>query len=222
LDTAAASGTISWVGGITGKGSANDGGPGSYTAVTRATGDELAGAGADGIWPIYSGSNDLAATPDAASAARSNAYGDGATGVARWCATCHDEFHETVTAANDAGGGGGTSGDWRRHPVDEGIYETGLAGTSGSGVSMIDITNYDVTIGGQVLPVTDGANSNRVFYLFSGANGEDKVFCLSCHFAHGGQYLDNLRWDYVATAGVGTLVGKGVSSVRGCQLCHNR
>ncbi len=58
----------------------------------------------------------------------------------------------------------------------------------------------------------------------SGANRNHKIFCLTCHFAHGGPYRDNLRWDYLVASSVsqGSQTGNPIASTKGCQLCHNR
>jgi len=148
-----------------------------------------------------------------------NTYGGGVTvgaaGISRWCAQCHDDWHEGIAGSTNASGS-----DWRRHPVDNLI--TDGTPTSGASVTIIDTTNYVVstTTAGQYLPVAAAAGAGRVFYKTN--NATDKVMCLSCHFAHGGPYNDNLRWDYTSAVGAGTQTGKGVSSTRGCQLCHNR
>jgi cytochrome c553 len=211
----------SWVGGITGLfGAGGD----NYDPVDKDTG-VLFGAGTgqevDGIWPIYSGNTALNAVPAAADAARSNSYGLGNTGgMSKWCATCHDNWHDGVgnSPANDAGGG-----DWNRHPVDNTLTGDGTT-TSGAGVTVIDTTNYDVTTAGQALPVAlPAAAAQRVWYLNKGVSENvDSVFCLSCHFAHGGPYFDNLRWDYLSVVGAGSQTANPIASTTGCQLCHNR
>ncbi len=164
------------------------------------------------VWPVFRGN--LTGTP-ATDAANSNSYSGGSTGgMSKWCAQCHDDWHESITTTNPAGE------DWRRHPVD---YNINITHVSGAGVDTIRPDNYDPTKAGQVLPVADGAASNRVFYMDPRPpNGTDRVFCLTCHFAHGGPYYDNLRWDYLATVSAGNQTGNAVPSTRGCQLCHNR
>ncbi|MEK7773744.1 MAG: hypothetical protein AAB307_05305 [Deltaproteobacteria bacterium] len=208
LDATAGNEHDSWVGGISGTFI----GGGNYIPVNQSTGASfgVATAANNTIWPIFRGAT-LTGTP-ATDAANSNAYGGGADGLARWCATCHDRWHETNLASNQTGN------DWRRHPVDNVLTD----GTplSGDGVTIFDSTTYVVTTAGQVLPVASASATNRVFYKTT--NTSDKVFCFSCHYAHGGPYFDNLRWDYQASVASGDQVGNGVPSNRGCQLCHNR
>lgn len=115
-------------------------------------------------------------------------------------------------------------------------------GMSGDGVYILDAVNYNAAIPGQSLPVSNNrdhagpyalggaagaAASESVYYLSIGApqSGDQKngaVMCLTCHFAHGGPYNDNLRWDYTSAVSAGAETGNGVPSTRGCQLCHNR
>jgi hypothetical protein len=203
----------SWIGGINGEYLS---GTRDYYPVNAQSGDlDTSNANnAGAIWPVYRGSTALSGTP-ATDTARTNSYAGGASGVAAWCAACHDKWHEDNAAGNDAG-----SNDWRRHPVSEAIV-TATAVNSGAGVDIIDTTNYNPATAGQVLPVADGAASNRVFYLEG--SGSDEVFCLTCHFAHGGPYNDLLRWDYTQIPPTaGAQVGNVVPNNRGCQLCHNR
>lgn len=200
---------LSWVGGITGL----FGGTGNYIPVTQATGAALSGATLTAIWPVYRGVT-LTGTP-ATDAANSNAYGGGASGISRWCSTCHDNWHEGIVAANK------NVNDWQRHPVDN-VLDEAASPNSGAGVDIFDPTNYAANTAGQVLPVASAQAANKVFYTTAGNATTDKVMCLSCHFAHGGPYNDNLRWDYTSAVGVGTQTGNGVPSTRGCQLCHNR
>ncbi|MEK7772750.1 MAG: hypothetical protein AAB307_00260, partial [Deltaproteobacteria bacterium] len=195
----------SWVGGITGTFAAS----GNYIPVNQGTGNADAAATRLGIWPIYRGT--LTGTV-ATDTANSNYYGGGANGLAKWCATCHDKWHELNVVGNQNGS------DWQRHPVDN-ILQDGTP-TSGDGVTIFDATNYSATTAGAVLPVASGSAANRVFYMATATS--DKVFCFSCHYAHGGPYYDNLRWDYLTSVSVGDQIAKGVPSNRGCQLCHNR
>jgi len=201
----------SWIGGISG----TFGGGGNYIPVDQANGDQFGSATASvrGIWPIYKGSTALLGDGSATDAVRSNAYGGGTNGLAAWCATCHDKWHE-----NGAGATNSSGQDWRRHPVDN--YLVDGTPTSGDGVTIIDMANYNATTDGTVLPVASGTATTRVFYKTNTAT--DKVFCFSCHFVHGGPYNDNLRWDYTSAVSLGDQTGNGVPSNRGCQLCHNR
>lgn len=204
----------SWVGGITGTFATT----GKYFPVDQATGNADAVAGTTttkAIWPVYKGSTALSGLADIADSARSNSYGGGAAGISRWCAECHDNWHETNTATNKNGN------DWQRHPVDN-ILDEAASPNSGAGVDIFDPANYAPATAGQVLPVASAQAANRVFYTTAANAASDKVMCLSCHFAHGGAYYDNLRWDYLSAVGAGTQSANGVPSTKGCQLCHNR
>lgn len=209
---------LSWAGGITGLFSAS----GNYIPVNQGTGNADGTATTLAIWPVFRGV--LTGTP-ATDQPNSNAYGGGTTGgISLWCATCHDDWHEFKTPGNIAGGQG-AKGDWRRHPVDNILDEGATNGQSGDGYDIFDPTNYSAATAGQVLPVASSqVTANKVFYTTAGNATTDKVMCLSCHFAHGGPYNDNLRWDYtvIPIAGAGQQTGNGIPSNRGCQLCHNR
>lgn len=217
FDATGADSFQSWVGGITGLFS----GTGNFIPVDQTTGNAATGARQTAIWPIFRGT--LTGTP-ATDTANSNAYGGGANGVSRWCALCHDNWHETNTPGNIAGGQN-AKGDWKRHPVDnildEGNCATGSEnGCSGAGVDIFRNPDYSPITAGQVLPVASAQASNKVFYIANAT--QDKVMCLSCHFAHGGQYFDNLRWNYTSAVTSGDQTGNGIPFTRGCQLCHNR
>ncbi|MBE9502710.1 MAG: hypothetical protein IME96_00870 [Proteobacteria bacterium] len=190
--------TSSWVGGITGEfGTAGS----NYTPV------QVNGVP---IWPIYK--------EDATIAANNNVYdGTGAEGMSGFCAQCHTYWHEAK--APDWGQDNRAGEDWKRHPVD---YVINSSDVSGASVNTINWSHYDSIPAGFKLPAANaGADLNQEFY-YADADNEDKVFCLSCHFAHGGPYYDNLRWDYVSAVGNGTQSGNSLASNKGCQICHNR
>lgn len=210
-------------------------------------GSETDGVGI--IWPVYKGA--LIGTP-ATDNGNTNSYGTGydanypirAT-MSRWCAQCHDRWHEAIVPANYAGTiPGNDVVDWNRHPVNGMMPRKATAGCAAAcHISLLDRTNYDSTLitAGKGLPVTasDYYTGNLVYYLpyeapCSGAVGcmdatgggsardNHKVFCLSCHFAHAGPYRDSLRWDYLVSASQGSQNGNSIASTKGCQLCHNR
>lgn len=215
----------SWIGGITGQ-YTGVGSPGSnyYTPVTP---------NGVAIWPVYK--ND-------AVSAEQNLY-DGISsqaedltnditkdlvpqdgGMGEWCARCHPKFHEATVVGNTNPAGD----DWMRHPVNNLIND---ADTSGAGVDTIDWNHYDTEItcgAGSGCFKVPAANNNKAQWsgntghYYADANNEDKVFCLTCHFAHAGPYYDALRWDYLAEVGSGSQSGNGVPSDKGCQQCHNR
>lgn len=199
---------------------------GDPTATTpifqvNGTGNDVASTN---IWPLYDDDANLVGTL-AGDSGRSNTYpvtagaGLGTDGVSRWCAQCHDQWHEAIQTNNNA------SPDWKRHPVDNPL--TDATPNSGAGVLIIDTTNYPFPDGSatgfKALPVAaTTAAGNGVAYLVSGNAANSKVFCLSCHFAHGGPYYDNLRWNYTSSVGQGSQAGNSIASNVGCQLCHNR
>lgn len=154
-----------------------------------------------------------------ANGALNNTYlsdGSGEGQMSRFCAQCHGKWHEDLTSDNISGN------DWRRHPVDHAMVDT--SPTSGSGITIVDwahylaVDSYPGNSDAMKVPAVNGGVSAEAF----ADEPADKVFCLSCHFAHGGPYYDALRWDYLASAGVGSQVGLGLDSSSGCQQCHNR
>ncbi|VAV82740.1 hypothetical protein MNBD_DELTA01-247 [hydrothermal vent metagenome] len=198
------------------------------------------------IWPVYRGT----LTGDTATdALNSNSYGTGSFNqsyptvatMSRWCAQCHDSWHERVSTTNKIVDYSkyGTDGFrmWRRHGVSMAIPRAAAPGcASGCHKSALDRSNYNIGIitAGKGLPVTankiDDPN-NDTYYLGTGGAGTwggemlgagSQVFCLTCHFAHGGPYYDNLRWDYLAGVASGSQTANSIESTTGCQLCHNR
>ncbi len=166
------------------------------------------------IWPVYKGTPTVPSNNTVYDGIRGpNDHSTRPSGMGGWCARCHIYFHEVRVNENISGE------DWRRHPVDAVINDSDV---SGAGVDTIDWAHYDSIPDGYKLPVanTDPNLNQEVYY--ADTNNEDKVFCLSCHFAHGGPYYDALRWDYTSTIGVGQQTGIGLSSTTGCQICHNR
>ncbi len=130
------------------------------------------------------------------------------SGVSKWCAACHTDFHsDSSTPENYAGGY-----DWLRHPTN--VILSGDTGNQGTppyldpqwdqmGTKEIDpITKQPV-----VKPVDPNNDSG---YDYTGNITDDKIECLTCHYAHGGPYKNTLRWDYAN------------SNVDGCQICHNK
>lgn len=165
--------------------------------------------------------------------------------MSNWCAQCHDKWHEGQNLNRTDGGDPDFAfGDriWTRHPVDAEIPRKASVGCAdGCHPSMLDRGTYTTALiaTGKGLPVTTSSwYTGNVYYLpylapcVPGAvncmdtplpgKGNHKVFCLSCHFAHGGPYNDNLRWDYTSSVSAAAQTGNGVPSNKGCQLCHNR
>ena len=106
------------------------------------------------------------------------------------CTTCHVAMH-TIDDGGD--------GVWIRHPFDTVIPNTDEYAAYTS-------YNIDAPVGRVIVPDTP---SDVV------TPGTDVVTCLSCHFAHGSNYPDLLRWDY-SQIGAG-----GGSSGEGCLICHS-
>ena len=173
------------------------------------------------VWPLYDVDETtgvLNGDGGVADQAITNVYavsaGDATDGISNWCATCHDNWHEDI-------GGNASGNDWKRHPVDNLL--TDATPQSGAGVTIVDTaTGYDNTDTLKALPVASINGASGVAYLVSGQEGSNKVFCLSCHFAHGGPYYDNLRWDYLNTVATGDQTGNSIGFQVGCQICHNR
>jgi len=195
-----------------------------YGGCTDATNSWTKGYNAGGnsvfVWPLFDPSNLPDWSTDTSDCAGNvNAYGvdePGTNGISNWCATCHDLWHEENAAGNVNGQ------DWNRHPVDNLLQEAGSL-SSGGDVVIVDTTNYATArTQKRPLPVADTTGGAAVFYLKAGAEATNKVFCLSCHFAHGGPYYDNLRWDYLSAVDSGSQTANSISSITGCQLCHNR
>lgn len=202
----------SWVGGITGKA-----GVGNYTPSYTSAGNVA-------IWPVYkkdgnpgtpTDNNVYDGFEDPANKVGSNLVKEGSMG--EWCARCHPKMHEGTTA----GSGNASGQDWKRHPAN---YVINNADSSEAGIDTIDWDHYNSITGGYKVPAanTNTTLSSQHYYADAEGASGDKVFCLSCHFAHAGPYRDALRWDYIAAVDAGSQVGNGVPSNRGCQQCHNR
>jgi hypothetical protein len=194
----------SWVGGISGEsGTGNYAGPNSGAA--------------NHVWPVYN-------TADQQNVyAAGSVKGDQSSGTAfsNFCAQCHQNWHESISATNVSGD------DWKRHPVDNLITDS--SPNSGAGVEITRFDNYNTnpfpsplalntTIGATKLPVMQDAGGTTYY----ADNSADRVFCLSCHYAHGGPNNDILRWNYTSNVSAGAQTGNAVATNVGCQQCHNR
>ena len=104
------------------------------------------------------------------------------SGINNFCSACHEKF--------GAGPPEGRGGAWRRHPVGIPIY----------GAQHADFNHWEGLKAKITLTEFPGGNSNDPYNA--------RVFCLSCHYAHGSPYRDALRWDYAKTT-------------RGCLECHS-
>ena len=248
---------------------------GSYVgsvSVGETNGSYFGGAELDNsgqvIWPVYTTKWGALTGNPTADGGKTNYYSgvketglDGNYyGMSKWCAQCHDNWHEEISTSNKLYNWGAQDPwdyrHWRRHPASTVMPRNSVPRSDGSGCagtchgSFLDRTNYttNLIIQGKAIPVTAIQNgwysgNNQVYYLpncneypgwhcptsdentMSGWPNDiapPRVFCLTCHFAHGGPYYDALRWDYTASVGSGTESGKGIPSNKGCQLCHNR
>ncbi len=110
--------------------------------------------------------------------------------ITQLCTACHIEMHQ-VDSSGD--------GIWLRHPSDIVIPNSGE-------YAAYTTYNIDAPIGRVTIPASA---SDTV------TPGTDVVTCLSCHFAHGSDYPDLLRWDYDA------ISAGGGSSGEGCFICHS-
>lgn len=198
-------GMHSWVGGISGPA-----GTGNYAGVGS--------TGATHIWPV------------AIDAANQNVYAAGSvagnqasgTAFSNFCTQCHVDWHEANSTGNVSGD------DWKRHPVDNAILDT--TPNSGAGVAITRYANYntnvapsllarDTTTGATKLPAMQATSAGATYYA---DDSSDRVFCLSCHYAHGGPNYDILRWSHTSEVTAGNQKGNSIPLNVGCQQCHNR
>lgn len=108
------------------------------------------------------------------------------------CAECHGYFHMSGSS------GIGTASPWLRHPTDAILPGTGEYAT------ITTTYNIETPVARQTIPASI---TNTVDISGSDA---DIVMCLSCHYAHGSNYADILRFDYSTIATAGTK----------CLRCH--
>lgn len=127
-----------------------------------------------------------------------NGYGSQPQGISDFCAGCHQDYH--AWPARDYPNGGDDT-PWIKHPAGVEIPATG---------EYASYTTYDpaVPVG---RPYTE--LSGMTAPLSEVRPGQDKVMCLSCHFAHAGPYPDALRWNYDDM-----VVNSG--NTGGCFRCH--
>ena len=229
-------------------------------------GNELDNAG-QVIWPIFTTQWGALTGSPTADNGKTNYYSgvkesgiDGNYyGMGKWCAQCHDSWHEQIETTNKVVTGA-YFGEWdyrywKRHPVNAPVPRNAVPRSNGDGCatgchgSFLDRSNYTTALimQGKGIPVTAIQNgfytNGQVYYLpncdeypgwycpssddatmadWPNNTAPPRVFCLTCHFAHGGPYYDNLRWNYLYAVSAGNEVGNAVPSNKGCQLCHNR
>lgn len=162
---------------------------------------------ANNAWPMY------------AAAADQNVYltGAGNSNMSRFCAQCHGKWHEAITAGNGSEAG---QNDWARHPVDAQLVDPDPGDElSVNGTVIVDWANYNAIAAPAKLPAMQVDATGTTYYADA---DDDKVFCLSCHYAHAGPNFDALRWAYQTTVMSGDQSGISLGSTTGCQQCHNR
>ncbi|OGP65991.1 MAG: hypothetical protein A3K22_04585 [Deltaproteobacteria bacterium RBG_16_42_7] len=173
------------------------------------------------IWPVMKNAGTSQNVYNQGTAAGDQSTG---TNFSNWCAQCHSQWHEVIVPANQS------APDWNRHPVD--YFVIGNTSTSGAGVTKVDFTWYLNGDTNALAPNSPGGSqatklpmisfgASTKYYGITGI-GNGRVFCLSCHYAHGGPNFDALRWQHTSTVSAGNQTGLGVASNVGCQQCHNR
>lgn len=186
---------------------------------TAATGSAIAAA--TNIWPVIDAgltTQNVYTYKNAAVTLNGKGFGAVANvGISAFCAQCHGAWHEKLADGAGTWLSSNTNGanDWNRHPVNNFLNDSDQL--SGSGSQIIDVTNYGAA--GVGLP-TANATTSTVYYLDTQLTS--KVFCLSCHFAHGGPYNDGLRWDHTSAVSSGSQIGVALLNTVGCQQCHNK
>lgn len=108
------------------------------------------------------------------------------SGFSAWCNDCHGDFHGRTPAEE------GTATPWLRHPQDEplaGAYGADFAHWSGTFAERVPVESPD----DPAVPSAD-----------------DRVFCLSCHKAHGSAHR------------AGLIFLDGATALSTCQQCHNQ
>ena len=129
------------------------------------------------------------------------------SGMATWCASCHNELAQNSQAISPA--------HFNSHPSDVSLTAFPLEPHT-------DPAHWVAGTGEGFDPGGSTAGIARVPYqsplaqdFASGQQPEmtDEVFCGSCHKAHGAPHQKSLLWPY--------LEG-GETFVAGCQQCHNK
>lgn len=121
------------------------------------------------------------------------------------CAECHGNFHSGTGALGTTFDDSAVS-PWIRHPTDIDMLVLGgefldYGGASHAYVPLVPVASQNLGLG--VLDIV--------------IPGESIVSCISCHRAHGSEFVDLLRWDY-STCYAG--IGNGAAPGCGCFACH--
>lgn len=197
----------------------------SYAGAVAGTGVG-SGSGATHTWPVYvnAGSQNTYKASNIADGNTGTAEAV-SVGMSRFCAQCHGVWHEAT--AGNTNNLASNNQDWKRHPTQRKIIDS--TPTSGGNVTIVDYTSYNTNTGSAKFRSTDTGAATKVpaaqndgSTTYYANSSDDRVFCLSCHFAHGGPYYDNLRWNYASAVSSGSQTGISLASNVGCQQCHNR
>jgi len=128
--------------------------------------------------------------------------------LTQWCVSCHDRLATNLSASAEA--------HFMAHPSDVALNSGGLDAhadaqhwVAGTGEGFPSASNPGEGI--HRLPhlsptATDHASATT-------AAETDRVFCMSCHKAHGGAYQSSLLWPNEEG---------GSNFIAGCQQCHNQ
>ncbi len=119
---------------------------------------------------------------------------DYGTGVAEWCANCHQGF------LNDASPHGTST--YHRHPAGDTARLGGLADLYNSYVKSGVYTGAQATSYLPLVPfergTATGLAANSPAGPLAGGAGSEAVMCLSCHRAHASAFDEMTRWDTTA------------------------
>jgi hypothetical protein len=128
--------------------------------------------------------------------------------MTEWCAGCHDMLATNSTASAPA--------HFMAHPSGVGIDEYGLdAHTDPSHWLAGTGEGFAVAAGAAegIVRVPFEAPGAVDFQSTQTPSTADRVFCLSCHKAHGNDNGSGLLWPYIEG---------GTNYIAGCQQCHNK
>ena len=140
------------------------------------------------------------------------------TTISHLCCECHGLFHAAADTT--------FASPWIRHPTDFDL--TDATGTEYAQYNNTDGNGTDGTystlapVGSDMGSLTgDPDGSAQIISDIygtppTGVTDIAIVTCISCHRAHGSEYDDLLRWDYIT----GTSAGSGANTDSGCFVCH--
>jgi hypothetical protein len=132
------------------------------------------------------------------------------------CGSCHGAFHRInhdIPSGADDGVGTSTSSPFLRHPTDVVLPGAGTEYASYRNRNLAqNIYSVEAPVARPTVPNSISSN------VTTGAGGNAIVMCLSCHYAHGSDQPDMLRWDY-SGMDAGT---SGATAGTGCFTCHTQ